>query len=173
MKKKNIFLPIVKFYFLLNIYMRIVEKTWESKVTGLRFGEINFDEPDSYALDDLHSNLEREIKNFDFIVARIKTKFSHNFLKFPETYIENIKSDFKPLSNFGFKFQDIQVFLLVEMKSNIFAGPLDISKWSDVIFKQNLDESEINFLLNFLPNKFRFSWYFKEIPEIAEKIYRK
>jgi hypothetical protein len=156
--------------------MRIVEKTWESKVTGLRFGEVNFDSPDENNIDEVYSSLENEIKNFDFIVARIKTKFSNKALEFPETYIENIKKmdpNFNPLSDFGFKFQDVQVFFSVEKRSKLFAEPLDTSKWSDIIFKQKLDESEINFLLNFLPNKFRFSWYFKEIPEIAEKIYRK
>jgi hypothetical protein len=54
--------------------------------------------------------------------------------------------NFNPLSDFGFKFQDVQVFFSVEMKSKIFAEPLEISKWSDIIFKQKLDESEINFL---------------------------
>lgn len=153
--------------------MRIFEKLWESKVTGLRFGEINFDESDGSIFAEIRYNLESEIKKFDFIVARIKTKFSHNFLKFPETYTENIKKDFKLLSDLGFTFQDVQIFFSVEMSSKIFADPLDTSKWPDIIFKQNLDESETNFLLNFLPNNFRFSWYFKEIPEIAEKIYRK
>jgi len=156
--------------------MRIVEKTWESKVTGLRFGEINFDSYDENNIDEVYPSLENEIKNFDFIVARIKTEFSNNALEFPETYIESIKKmnpNFKPLSDLGFKFQDVQVFFSVEKRSKLFAEPLEVSKWSDIIFKQKLDESEINFLLNFLPNKFRFSWYFKEIPEIAEKIYRK
>ncbi len=154
--------------------MKIFEKTWESEITGLKFGEIILNSNDLEQKNLISSNIL--IKDFDFVVARIRLESSLDmFNSFDPHHIRDEKINYalKILSDLGFKFQDIQVFFSVYMSSEIYSKPLEKSKWPDIIFKQELSKEEINFLFEFLPSRFKFSWYFKEIPNIAEKIYRK
>lgn len=121
---------------------------WETNATGLKFGELVFDEEDE----------NDKISGYDYIVARLKQDD------------KNLSQKILFLVLNGFTLSDI--FFVFDCSIPYF-GDIDFSKWKDlkVIFDVRNKQKEI---FSKMMERIFVSRYFYELPfEIVEKIYKK